>query len=68
MSGDGCGGDVGGHGGHAGASGGDRYNADGLGPFNPDPARKLSVNGAPIIEKSHEFVIKKNQNADAPNQ
>jgi hypothetical protein len=53
MSDNGCGG----HCGHAGASGGDGYSTTGLGPFHPDPARKLSVNGAPIIEQSHEYVL-----------
>jgi hypothetical protein len=53
MSGDGCGGD----GGDAGVGGGDGYSATGLGPFHPNPIRKLSVNGAPIIEQSHEFVV-----------
>ena len=40
----------------------------GLGLFDPDPARRLSVNGAPIIEQSHEYVLKKKPDPNAPNQ
>jgi hypothetical protein len=64
MSGDGScdGGHVG-----AGAENGIGYNSDGLGPFHPDPAKRLSVNGAPIIEQSHEYVIPKKPKPNAPN-
>jgi hypothetical protein len=62
MSGDGCGGDGGHCGGHGGFGGADS-GAGSLLPADiavPKIAR-LEINGAPVIEQSHEFVIRKSE-------
>ena len=59
MSGDGCGGDGGHCGGHGfGGADGGVGNALPADPAVPKIAR-LEINGAPVIEQSHEYVIKK---------
>jgi hypothetical protein len=57
-----------GDGGHVSADGGNGNLADGLGPFNPAPLKQISVNGAPIVEQSHEYVLPKKLKPNAPNQ
>ena len=40
----------------------------GLRLFHPDPTKKLSVNSASVIEQSHEYVLTKKNDSNAPNQ
>jgi hypothetical protein len=66
SGGDGCGTD-GGHCGDSASSGGGSDGGYGLGPDGKSPVpniKRVEVNGAPVIEQSHVYVMKK---SDAPN-